>query len=80
MILQRMNKRQALKHWREFSYPVRREKVIDEFNRSTLDDVGPVGGDQEIKVLKELDEMQEKENKKGLTVRSCEPRSPHLKV
>ncbi len=34
-----------------------------EFNQSTLDDVGPVaGGDQELKILKEMNELQEFEN------------------
>jgi len=32
---------------------------LNEFNRAQMDDVGPVEGDQEIKVLKELNEMQD---------------------
>ncbi len=32
-ILQKMNKRQSLERWREFSNPRRREKVLNEFNR-----------------------------------------------
>ncbi len=40
-----------------------RERVLQQFNASTLDDVGPVkGGDQELKVLKEIDELQQFEN------------------
>ena len=40
-----------------------RDTVLQQFNASTLDDVGPVaGGDQEIKVLKEMNELQEFEN------------------
>ena len=39
-------------------------RVLHEFNQSTLDDVGPVagGGDQEMKVLKEMNELQDFEN------------------
>jgi hypothetical protein len=39
--------------------PRHRTRLLDSLNRSTLDDVGPVGGDQEIKVLKEMNEMQD---------------------
>lgn len=39
-------------------------RLIEDRNRSTLDDVGPVsGGDQELKVLKEMNELQEFENR-----------------
>jgi uncharacterized protein YfeS len=57
-ILQRMNKRKALKRWREFSNPERREKVLAEFNRDQMDDVGPLGGDQGIAVLKEMNDLE----------------------
>jgi len=37
--------------------------VLQEQNQSTLDDVGPVaGGDQELKVLKEMNDVQDLEN------------------
>ena len=37
-----------------------RNKILKEFNQSTLDDVGPVGNpDQEMKILKEMNELQE---------------------
>ncbi len=40
-----------------------RERVLEQFNASTLDDVEPVaGGDQELKVLKEMNELQDFEN------------------
>ncbi len=40
-----------------------RDKVLQEFNTSTLDDVGPVaGGDQEIKMLKEMNELESFQN------------------
>ncbi len=39
------------------------EKILDEFNKSTLDDSGPVvRGDQEMKVLREMNELQHFEN------------------
>jgi hypothetical protein len=53
-----MNKRQALKRWREFSNPGRRDRILNEFNRDQLDDVGPVGGDQAIAVLKDMNELE----------------------
>jgi hypothetical protein len=37
--------------------PRRRTRLLGSLNKSTLDDVGTVGGDQEIKVLKEFNEM-----------------------
>jgi hypothetical protein len=43
------------------------KRILDEFNQSTLDDVKPIGGDQEIKVLKELNEMQDLEREAGRT-------------
>jgi hypothetical protein len=48
-ILQKMNKRQAMK---QLANPKARTRVLDQFNRSTLDVVAPVGGNQEIKVLR----------------------------
>jgi hypothetical protein len=41
--------------------PRHRSRLLDSLNKSTLDDVGPVGGEQKIKVLKELNEMQDLE-------------------
>jgi uncharacterized protein YfeS len=45
--------------------PRHRTRLLDSFNKSTLDDVGPIGGDQEIKVLKELNEMADLEGDAG---------------
>jgi hypothetical protein len=45
--------------------PRSRTRVLDSFNKKTLDDVGPVGGAQEIKVLKELNEMADLEREAG---------------
>jgi hypothetical protein len=43
--------------------PGKLDSILDEFNQTTLDDVGPVaGGDQEMKVLKEMNELQNIEN------------------
>ena len=40
------------------SDPKRRDQALAEFNRSTLDDVGPVGGqDQQMRVLGEMNEL-----------------------
>ena len=36
-------------------------RVRDEFNRSTLDDVGPVGGEQGMRVLREMNESKKHE-------------------
>ncbi len=39
------------------------DSILEQFNRDNLDDAGPVtGGDQELKVLKEMNELQEFEN------------------
>jgi hypothetical protein len=62
MTLQRMQKRQALKR---LANPERRNRILEQFNRENMDDVGPVGGDQEIKVLKELNEMTDLERDAG---------------
>ena len=39
--------------------------MLVDFNQSTLDPVGPFCGDQEIKVLKELNEVQDLEGDAG---------------
>jgi hypothetical protein len=57
-----MNNRQALKR---LANPERRPRILNEFNRSTLDDVGPVGGDKEEKFLRDLNEMQDLERDAG---------------
>jgi len=40
-------------------------QVLVNFNASTLDDVGPVGGDKGEKFLSELNEMQDLEGDAG---------------
>ena len=52
-----MNKRQALKRGREFSNPGRRDGALNEFNRDNLDAVGPLGGEEGMKVLSEMNEL-----------------------
>jgi hypothetical protein len=43
-----------------FQNPMAREEALDEFNRSTLDEVGPIGGaEQGMKVLQEMNELGE---------------------
>ena len=61
-ILQKMNKRKALKR---LTNPKARNRILDQFNRENLDDVGPLGGDQGIKVLKEMNEMTDLEGDAG---------------
>jgi hypothetical protein len=45
--------------------PRRRSRVLDSLNKSTLDDVGPLGGDKGEKFLKELNEMAGMEGDAG---------------
>ncbi len=48
---------------RRIGDPGTRSKVLDSFNRMDQEEVSPVeGGDQEIKALKEMNELQEFEN------------------
>jgi hypothetical protein len=42
-----------------------RDQILKEFNASTLDPVGPVGGDKGESFLKELNEMTDLEGKTG---------------
>jgi hypothetical protein len=58
-ILDKLNRKnhKSMKPWST------RDRVLNEFNTSTLDDVGPVAGrDQELKVLKEMNDLQDLEN------------------
>ena len=45
--------------------PRHRTRLLDSLNKSTLDDVGPVGGDKGEKFLSELNEMQDLERDAG---------------
>jgi hypothetical protein len=45
--------------------PRRRSRVLDSLNKSTLDDVGPLGGDKGEKFLTELNEMADLEGDAG---------------
>ena len=45
--------------------PKTRDQVLGEFNRSTLDDVGPLGGEKGETFLKELNEMADLESDAG---------------
>jgi hypothetical protein len=39
-----------------------RERVLREFNASTLDDVGPIGSDQGAAVLQNMNQLQSDQN------------------
>jgi hypothetical protein len=51
-ILQRLKRRRTLSR-----SPEARDHVLGEFNASTLDSVGPIEGDQGMKVLQEMNEL-----------------------
>jgi hypothetical protein len=59
-VLQKMRKQKPGQLLRLFRSPQAREQVLEEFNQSTLDDVGPVGWGPGLEVLRE---------KKGMTFR-----------
>jgi hypothetical protein len=61
-ILQKMNKREGLKR---LNHPERRDRILNEFNRDQMDDVGPVGGDKGEKFLSEINEMADLESQAG---------------
>jgi hypothetical protein len=44
---------------------LRRDQILTEFNASTLDEVGPIGGDKGERFLKELNEMADLEGEVG---------------
>ena len=46
-ILEELKKRYPLR----LSDASRRDKILSDFNRENLDDVGPVGGDREVAIL-----------------------------
>jgi hypothetical protein len=56
---------QKMKPRRLFRNPRERDQILLEFNNSTLDDLGPVGGDKGEKFLKELNEMADLEGFAG---------------
>jgi hypothetical protein len=59
-ILNKLNKRdrQARRYRKLSGEPGRREKILSEFNRQNLNEVGPLGGDQSMSVLKDMNEFQ----------------------
>jgi hypothetical protein len=42
----------------QFFTPIRVFGGLDEFNRSTLGDVGPLGGDNGMAVLKDMNDLE----------------------
>ena len=45
-----------MKKWERLNNPAR-DRILSDFNQSTLDPVGPVGGDQGMKILSEMNEL-----------------------
>ena len=54
-----------LKLTKLFGDPQRRDQILRGFNASTLDPVGPLGGEKEEKFLSELTEMADLEGDAG---------------
>ena len=50
---------------RLFGDPQRRDQILRDFNASTLDPAGPIGGEKGEKFLKELNEMADLEGDAG---------------
>jgi hypothetical protein len=68
-ILQKMNKLQVLKR---LANRKARNRILDQFNRENLDDVGPIGGEEQgIKILSEINSMVDEDDE---FVRSLMPR------
>jgi len=61
-VLQKIRQRQALKR---SANPEKRDKILNEFNQSTLAPVGPFAGDKGEKFLSELNEMADLERDAG---------------
>lgn len=67
--LQKIQKRQTLKL---LANPERRDRILDEFKRDQMDDVGPVGGTEHgMKVLQEMNSLVDDH---GEFVKSLAPR------
>lgn len=57
---------------RLFRRPETRERVLNDFNQSTIDPVGPVGSqDQQMRVLNEMNELGEQQEQ---TIRASFPK------
>jgi hypothetical protein len=54
-----------LKLTKLFGDPQRRDQILRDFNASTLDSVGPLGGEKGETFLKELNEMADLEGDAG---------------
>jgi hypothetical protein len=57
-----MQERQALKR---LANPKARIRILEQFNRENMDDVGPLGGEKGEKFLSELNEMVDLERNAG---------------
>jgi hypothetical protein len=61
---------------KELNNPERREKILNEFNRDQMDDVGPVGGtEQAMKILQEMNSLVDDHEE---VVKSLAPRADVL--
>ena len=59
----RRSRKKSGKPWTLFRSPEKRDQLLEEFNRSTLDDVGPLEHGQEMKVLQEMNELGKEQEK-----------------
>jgi hypothetical protein len=41
-----------------YGSPERRNRILNDFNRENMDDVKPLGGDQGLAVLKEMNDLE----------------------
>jgi hypothetical protein len=53
--LKKIRRRRALKR---LNNPDRRDRILNEFNRYNTPDVRPIGGDQSMAVLNDINELQ----------------------
>lgn len=62
-----------MKHWKRLNN-LRMDKILNDFNQSTLDPVGPVGNqDQQMRILGEMNELARARavNSEGRAERGC---------
>jgi hypothetical protein len=57
-VLQKMRYQKPIQPLKLFRNPQARDRFLEEFNNSTLDPVGPVGGDHGMSVLKEMNDLE----------------------
>jgi hypothetical protein len=57
-VLEKMRQKKPEQPLKLFRNPKSRDRVLNDFNQSTLDPVGPVGGEQGMSVLKDMNELE----------------------